>query len=107
VCSSQPIFGICTKSGCQPTYGPHTPDGLPLPEILTSDAVIVALKTAVGDGSNAKQLDIGIVEDGAHLDRVIGDIGIKRRVLKQLGTLTTMGESRGLRWKSKSDPYQK
>jgi suppressor for copper-sensitivity B len=59
-------------------YGPQTPDGLPLPEILTSDAVIVALKTAVGDGGNAKQLDIGIVEDSAHLDRVIGDIGIKR-----------------------------
>lgn len=59
-------------------YGTRAPDGIPLPEILTSDAVIAAFNRAVGDGTDVKQLDIGIVRDSAHVDRAVGDIGIKR-----------------------------
>lgn len=32
-------------------YGPNAPEGIPLPVILTSDAVTLALKTASGEGS--------------------------------------------------------
>jgi suppressor for copper-sensitivity B len=59
-------------------YGPGAPEGILLPEILTSGAVIEALDRAIGDRGRLKQLDVGIAIDGAHLDRAIGDSGIKR-----------------------------